>query len=106
MPLEPDLLDLMTDTVILEPKTGVDKFGNVTYGAPVEVKSYITHYNRRVIDAQGRENVSTVQAILAQPELVVTTEDRFTLPDGSVRAIHEVVSGKDDIGPYHLEVRA
>lgn len=106
MPLETDLLDLMQETITLEPKLGVDRWNTIQYGPPVQVKCYITHYNRRVLDSAGRENVSTVQAILAQPELTVTTEDRFTLPDGSVRAIHEVVSGWDDTGPYHLEIRA
>lgn len=106
MPLEPDLLDLMTETVTLEPAVGQDRFNNFEFGPAHPVKCYIARANRRVLNAQGRDVISTVQIFLAEPELTVTVNDRLTLPNGSVQPIHEVLGGRDDVGPYWLEVRA
>lgn len=105
-PIEQDLLDLMQDTVTIEPRTGTDKFNNLSYGPPVSVKCYIARQNRRSLTRDGREIISTAQVFLADPALVVTADDRLTLPGGQVRAIHEVLGGRDDTGPYWLELRA
>jgi hypothetical protein len=96
----------MLDEVTLEPKTGIDKFNNFTYGTPVTVHCQVTRVNRRVLDREGRELVSTVQVILADPTLAVTVDDRLTLADGTHPAIIEVLSAKDDVGDYYLELRA
>lgn len=106
MPLEFDLLELMTDEIILEPAVGPDKFNSYQYGPPRTVKCYIARQNRRVLNREGREVISTVQCFLAEPALVVTVNDKLTLPGGSVQPIHEVLGGRDDEGPYWLEVRA
>lgn len=109
-PLEQDLIDLMLDEITLEPKTGVDKFNNFTYGPPMGeggvVKCQLVRMNRRVLSIEGREVISTVQCILADPTLSVSTNDRLTLPDGTRPAIIRVNEVKDDVGPYFLEVVA
>lgn len=105
-PLDPELIELMLDEVTIEPKTGVDKFNNFSYGPAVIVDCQITRVNRRALDRAGRELISTVQVILADPTLAVTADDRLTLPDGSRPAIIEVLSAKDDEGDYYLELRA
>jgi hypothetical protein len=96
----------MLDAVTLEPKTGVDKFNNFIYGDPVAVRCQIVRVNKRALSRAGRELISTVQVILADPTLVVTTDDRLTLPDGTQPAIIEVLGAKDDVEDYYLELRA
>ncbi len=105
MPLDPQLIELMIDTVTIEPKTGIDKFNNIQYGDAVTVQCQIERMNKRVLDRTGRELISTVGIILATPELSVGAEDRVTLPDGSQPAIMEVLAVKDEVGPYYLELR-
>lgn len=110
MALDPELAELMTETVTIEPAQNgpgqLNKHGEFTFGAPVQVKAYITRMNVEAIDRGGRQTTSTVQAILAQPELNVTLDDRITLPDGSHPNIIEVQAAKDEEGqPYYLEVR-
>lgn len=107
-PLPSELVDLMNDSVVLEPAIQPpDKFNNFSYGAPVTVACYLVRKNLRAIGRSGRELVSTIQAILANPDITVTADDRLTLPDGSKPAIIQVLSSKDENGnPYWLEVRA
>lgn len=107
-PLAEELVDLMNDTVVLEPVSGPpDKFNNFTFGPAVEVDCYLVRSNKRALNRSGRELISTVQAILADPDLTVTADDRLTLPDGSQPAIIEVHSASDEEGnAYWLEVRA
>jgi hypothetical protein len=105
--LPQELIELMNDEVILEPATGLDKFNNLSFGSPVTVKAYVSRTNRRALDRGGRELISTVQAILSNPALVVTADDRLTLEDGTRPAIIEVLSAKDELGnDYYLEIRA
>lgn len=105
MPLEPELLALMTSTVVLEPCTGRDQFGRFEYGAPVSVDCYLIRATVKAVNDQGEEVTSDVQAILAQPELAVSTNDRLTLPGGRQLPIVQVLAANDDEGPYYLEVR-
>jgi hypothetical protein len=105
-PLEAELISLMLDEITLEPRTGVDKFNNFTYGTSVTVRCQVVRINRRSLSRDGREIISTVQIILADPTLTVTADDRLTLPDGTRPAIIEVLSAKDNVGDYYLEIRA
>lgn len=105
-PIESDLLAIMLDTVVIEHKTGTDKFANAIYAAPVTVKCYITHRTRMAFNKEGREIMTTIEVILADPLTVVDVDDQLTLEDGTKRPIHEVLAGKDDKGPYWLELRA
>ena len=108
MALPEDLTELMTDTVTLEPAVQPpDRNNKFSYGAAIEVGAYIVRANKRVLDRRGRELISTVQVFLADPELVVTADDRLTLEDGSRPAIIQVLGGKDEDGnDYWLELRA
>lgn len=108
MSLPSELSDLMLDEIVLEPVVGgPDKYNNFTYGPAVTVRCQLSRTNKRALDRRGRELTSTAQMILATPELVVTTDDRLTMPDGTQPAIIEVLSTPDSDGsPYYLEVRA
>lgn len=108
MALPEELVALMHDEVTLEPVSGLpDRNNNFSYGAPVTVGCYLVRENKRALDRRGRELISTVQVFLANPDLVVTADDRLTLPDGTKPAIIEVHSAKDEDGNnYWLEIRA
>jgi hypothetical protein len=107
MALPEELAAIMTEEVILEPAVQPpDKMNKFTYGVSVTVDAYIVRANKRVINRMGRETTSTVQAILADPDLVVSVDDRITLPDGTQPAIIEVNGARDEEGNnYWLEVR-
>jgi hypothetical protein len=104
-PLEADLIALMLDEVVIEPQAGIDKFNNFTYGSPVTVACQIVRVNKRALTRSGRELISTVQIILADPTVTVTADARLTLPDGTHPAIIEVLGASDEVGPYYLELR-
>jgi hypothetical protein len=105
-PLETELTDLMLDEVTIEHATGKDRYNNFFYEAPVTVRCQIVRQSRRVLDRGGRETISTAQLILANPLLVVSEDDRVTIP-GIVGnpAILSIQAAKDDTGPYYLELR-
>lgn len=114
-PLDQVLIDMMIDEITLEPCTGKDKFNNLTFGPSVKVQCQIVRANiasrtaaagQRALAREGRETMSTVQVILATPEMTVTDNDRITLPDGTQPAIIEVLAANDEVGPYYLEIRA
>lgn len=106
MPLEQELIDLMLDTVVLEPVTGKDKFTKLLFAEAITPRCQIVRMNKRALTESGRETISTVQIIFAEPELEISVNDRLTLSDGSNPAIIQVMAVKDDEGPYYLEVRA
>lgn len=113
MPLEQELIDMMLDVLVIEPVVknyaGVpikDAFGQMTWTDPVPVRCQVVRMNKIARGRLGLEIMSTLQAILADPNLVINESDLITLSDGSHPAIIEVLAVKDDAGPYYLEVRA
>lgn len=107
MPLEPELIALMHHEVTLEAAGSLNKYGQIdSYGAPVTVKCYLKRMSVQAVDRRGAIVLSEVQAILADPTLVVNLDDRLTLPDGSQPNIIQILAADDDVGPYYLEVRA
>lgn len=105
-PLPADLTALMLDQVTIEPVIGKDKFNNFQFGPATTVKCQIVRANKEARDRGGRELTSTVQVILADPTLNISTDSRLTLPDGSHPAIIEIMGAKDDVSDYWLEIRA
>lgn len=104
--LEQELIDVMLDVIVLEPATGKNRFNDLTFGPPVAARCQMVRMNKRTVDIAGREVTSTLQAILADPTLVVSPDDHITLSDGSHPAIIAILAAKDDEGPYYLEIRA
>ena len=105
-PLETDLTGLMLDEVTIEPAIGKDRYNNFLYGPAVAVKCQVVRQSRRVLDRGGRETISTVQLILANPSLIVSENDRVTVPSivGNPGILGIQAVG-DEEGPYYLELR-
>jgi hypothetical protein len=106
MPLEQALKDLMLDHIGVELFTGTDRYNNKTFGPLMsDLQCQITYMNVQSVDRGGRELISTAQIIMADPELPITPDARVTMPDGTHPSIIQVLSAKDDVGKYYLEVR-
>lgn len=106
--LDPELMDLMTDTVTVTPWTSDDAYGapqyaatGTTYPARVEYRAQL------VVNRQGREVVSNTTVYFghnsagAFPGL--TTRDRLTLPDATSPEILSIKRLTDETGLTHHE---
>lgn len=114
MGLDAELIEMMNDVLALEAVVkdaqGVpvrDRFGKVTYEQAYGAQCYLSRMNKIARNRDGEETTSTLQAIMANPSLVVNGNDLITLSDGSHPAIIEIRSGKDEVGAdYYLEILA
>ena len=94
---------LMTDTVVIEPATGRDLYGEPLYGAPVSYLARVLYRSRAV-----RSTVADVSAargvvwIAGQP--AVSLDARVTLPDGSKPPILMIEAPTDQVGVHHTKL--
>jgi hypothetical protein len=100
MAYESDFDELMTQTLTLEPRSAVDKYGEESYGAAVSVTCRIVGMPKMVRAADGREVVSNGHAFTSGPSGATVT-DRLTLPDSTHPVIIRVDSFPDEDGPHH-----
>lgn len=101
-----DWLDLMADTVTVEPYASQNKYGEETYGAAVSYRAKCVGKQQKVTDGQGQERVSTVTTYLgSNPTL--TVRDRITLPSRfgvTQPAIIAIRFVSDENGAHHTVV--
>lgn len=100
MGIDPELLVLMTETVAIESRIGLNAYGEALHGAAVQYKARIVGRIRRVTDSAGTERVST-KTITLGAAVEVSPFDRLTLPDGSHPLILSVGSYPDESGAHH-----
>ena len=100
-----DLTEMMTEYVTIERRTGIDGDNNIIYTAPDSCLCRIQRSDVRALSKEGRDVISHVQVILADPSRLMTDDDRVTLPDGTPIAIIAIESGRDEFGPFWLEIR-
>lgn len=114
--VEPELLELMSDRVVIEPATGdTDEFGKQIYGPPrtvyipflggrlTEIPARIEGRMKQVTTPSGQEVVSSIQVYLCDA-LGCTTNDRLTLPARYQKRqpdIEAVEIETDQNGPYY-----
>jgi len=67
----------LNQTIYVATKTGVDAFGNPTWGAPTAVKARVEGRMQRVVDTSGVEVVSDKQILTLTQ---IGQEDRIWLP--------------------------
>lgn len=99
-----DFLDLMPDTVTVEPFAGRDGYGKPTYGAPVQVRARVSYKPQIVHGTDGKEVVARGAVWLASVSTDVSTEDRLTLPGGEAVRIVSVEKHSDGSGLHHIKV--
>ena len=83
MTLDGAMLELMTDTVTIEPFTSLSESQAPTYGASVSYQAQVLPYSERLVDAAGREWRSIARVIIPE-RLAVDIRSRLTLPAGFV----------------------
>lgn len=98
-----DFLDLMPDTVTVEPFAGRDGYGAPSYGAPVQYRARVVYRPNLVHAPDGKEVVARGTVWLATSD-AVSTEDRLTLPDGSTPRVVAVERYTDASGVHHVKV--
>lgn len=99
------LLDLLRQTVTIEPYTGPDPFGAPGYGPPVEYPARVRREAKMVRASDGEERVSST-VVWLDGAAQVGPQDRITMPDGSHPPILAVESSPDETGEtYVVKVR-
>ncbi len=83
MTLDTAMLDLMEDTVRIEPYVGQSSSQAPSYGAAVTYPAQVLPFSERVIGPGGREVRSNVQVIIPE-RIAVDLRSRLTLPAGFV----------------------
>ena len=95
MALEPELLALMIDTVLIKARTTVDGDRTESFGAGVSVAARVEYSPRMVVDSNGRQSIaSAVVYIPAEP--VVDETAQVVLPNGRATSILRVDRMSDD----------
>lgn len=103
-----ELVELMPDTLVAQPVVS-DEFGDwVPSGAALALDCRIEGGVKMVRALDGRETVSTVQAIVGSSPGLTATDFRYTLPsrfepNSNLRAIN-VLKEADEDGPLYEEV--
>ena len=101
--MDASLLLLLKQTITIEPASGMDAYGQSSYGTGVSVPARVEGRNRVVVDAQGNNAVSSTTIYVDGPT-VVTTSSRITLPDGTTPLILSIESMPDIDGTPHHKV--
>lgn len=81
MTMDPGMLELMTDTVTIEPYVSQTSAQVATYGAAVTYQAQVLPWVERVITPAGREVRSTTAVIIPE-RVAVDPRSRLTLPAG------------------------
>jgi hypothetical protein len=76
-------LDMMRQTVTVEPVSGRDLFGNKTYGAALTYRCRLVGKRKLVIDEAGKEVLSRQTVYLATAD-AIDPESRVTLSTADV----------------------
>jgi len=98
--MEPELLELLTQTVTVKPKTGRGGYGKKTVGTAVTYPARVTKKQRLVRSADGTEQMSR-GFVRLDGNAVVNPQDEITLPDGTTPKILAVEEHRDDAGAIH-----
>jgi len=110
---DPELLDMMPDTVTYEPFSSFsDSAGDKSYGAAQTIRARIEQYAKLIRDRQGREVTSQTRIYLPPTDVAgaaftPTVNDRFTLPSGYVPQQPQVIDverGNDNQSLQHWQV--
>ena len=106
----PELTSLCRQTVKVAPRTGIDGFGEVTFGSDVAYRARVVGRRRMVRNEAGDEVLSTHTVYFAASP-AIGAHDRVTLSTGDVNStelgavqplILSVGKYPDDLGRSHV----
>lgn len=75
-----EFLSWLNQTVMVSTPTGLDMYGQVSYGTAAAVKCYIDYTSKKVLSQAGEEVVSS--AIIYLPGCY-SSQTKIAMPDGS-----------------------
>lgn len=101
--LEHQFLGLMAVTLTIEPRVGVDRFSQPSYGPPHTCQAWIAEMPRRTTD-KTQDTVWQISQAVVDPSETVKMADRVTFPDGTQPPLLEIALAYDDKGLHHLEL--
>jgi hypothetical protein len=110
MAIDPELRELMVDSVRIAPRTGSNTNGEAVYGADVVYPYAKIEWTeervqfQRLGDPVGRTITSSATVIIDTIDDSISITSRITLPDGSTPPIRRVVVPTDENGKSHTEV--
>lgn len=103
--LEPALAKMLTQTLIVQPYTGNDAYGEPTYGEAQNWSCLQFALPDRTITKDGAIVIDWCM-VITSPQAPVTALSLITLPDNSVLPVLGVETVFDERGPHHLEIYA
>lgn len=92
-----DLLDLMPNTVTVQPFVSRDSYGAASYGSPVSYRARVNYKTHNILGSDGQLILSNGTIWMACDD-PMTADDRVTLDDGSTPVILKVVRETDETG--------
>lgn len=100
---------LMSSVVTLATRTGVDRYGKPTYGAPVTYRAHLGRRNRLVRNIEGQEVISglTVHingapAVQNGDQLTLSTADIGSTESWAIQpTIVAITRAFDELGAHH-----
>lgn len=99
MPVDPALLELMTQVFAWKVKTGQDRWQKPTYADPVDVIGYQVDGEHEVKDDNGVKRIAKGTIYLADV-YGIRTQDDVEWCDESVGEIIRIENFNDENGPY------
>jgi hypothetical protein len=111
MTMDPELHELLGQTIGYEPRTGErDQWGNEQFGPSEPVKVYVSDYEQRAPDSsdvEGRGLTVWIATIITEPRVPqFKLKDRLTI-DGQRLTITNVHVHYDETAiPYHVTLEA
>lgn len=105
MAIEPELAELMTQTVGLLATGSVDGYGKRTYKASQPIWCHLDGKAVEVAGPDGTVLTGAGTAWLDDHYPLITTSDRITLPNGGgSKGLVEVKTAYDETGPHHTKI--
>ena len=102
--MDPALVAMLTDTLLVAPLTGRDAYGAPSYGPQVSVKGRVEKSLVTQFTPQGRQVVQETR-ISMDGTAPVTEGSQLTLPDSTVHLVQKFAVVEDEQGNIdHFEV--
>lgn len=104
MSLEPELAELMIDSITLEVASGMDQYNRPRLGSATVIGGCRVQDTRQLLQGPSTGSVIAAAVIFIPGSVVVTTNDIITLSDGTKPQIFSSRIVEDETGPHHTRV--
>ncbi len=96
--------ELLTQTVVRQPRTGLTHGGAATFsGTPSTFAARVVNVARQVRDMNGNVRMASHEAWIASTA-VLSADDKYTLPDGLTPQVLSLATYPTETGNYHTKM--